>query len=81
MNILTDALKTPEAATALIDRLPAEERIRVLKLISDPSQWGKAGKNVVRATTISGTNALTPEDYTQNALANPTVRVVDTGVK
>lgn len=81
MQVLTDALQTPEGARNLIDHLPAEERIRVLKLISDPSQWGKAGKNIVRATTISGTNALAPEDYSQNALANPTVRVVDTGVK
>lgn len=36
MGTLTEALKTPEGAAKLLETLPASERNRVIKLISDP---------------------------------------------
>jgi hypothetical protein len=37
MSTLTEGLKTPEGAAKLLETLPAAERNRVIKLISDPS--------------------------------------------
>ena len=37
MATLTESLKTPEGAAKLLETLPAQERIRVLQIISDPS--------------------------------------------
>ena len=78
MTILTDALKTPEGAQNLLERLPAEERSRVLKLISDPSQWSQGAKAIVRGTTAAGVNALAPERNNSNALAKQPVRIIET---
>ena len=39
MDILTQAMKSPEGATNLLQTLPAVERNKVLSLLSDPSQW------------------------------------------
>ena len=78
MTILTDALKTPEGAQNLLERLPAEERNRVLKLISDPSQWSQGAKAIVRGTTAAGVNALAPERNNSNALAKQPVRIIET---
>jgi hypothetical protein len=70
MATLTESLKTPEGAAKLLESLPAQERNRVLKLISDPSQWSEGGKAVVRgAATAAGSNMLAPESRTENALA------------
>lgn len=78
MTTLTDALKTPEGAANLLERLPAEERSRVLKLISDPSQWSQGAKAIVRGTTAAGVNALAPERNNSNALAKQPVRIIET---
>lgn len=69
MATLTEALKTPEGAANLLERLPAQERSRVLKLISDPSQWSEGAKAAVRGTTAAGVNMLAPSQENQNALA------------
>jgi hypothetical protein len=72
MTTLTEALKTPEGAANLLERLPAEERNRVLALISDPSNFGKAGKAVAAARTgtiAAGVNALAPERNVENEFA------------
>lgn len=69
MATLTEALKTPEGAAKLLEQLPAQERNRVLKLISDPSQWSEGGKAVVRGTTAAGVNMMAPDRYSDNALA------------
>ncbi|OBQ43536.1 MAG: hypothetical protein AN484_12000 [Aphanizomenon flos-aquae WA102] len=69
MATLTEGLKTPEGAVSFLERLPAEERSRVLKLISDPTQWSQGAKAIVRGTTAAGVNALAPDRYTDNALA------------
>ena len=78
MATLTEALKTPEGAASLLERLPAEERSRVLKLISDPSQWSEGAKAVVRGTTAAGVNALAPERNNSNAMSRQPVRIVET---
>ena len=72
MATLTESLKTPEGAAKLLESLPAQERNRVLKLISDPSQWSEGGKAVVRgAATAAGSNMLAPERFNDNALVAP----------
>jgi hypothetical protein len=67
MATLTEGLKTPEAASNLLQSLPAAERNRVLQLLSNPTQWSEGGKAVTRGATSMGVNALAPEN--QNALA------------
>lgn len=69
MKTLAEAMQSPERAANLLDTLPAAERSRVLKLISDPSQWGKGVKGAVTGTTAAGVNMLAPERYNENALA------------
>lgn len=76
MATLTEALKTPEGAADLLERLPAEERSRVLKLISDPSQWRTGTKAAVTGATAGTVNKLAPDRNNTNALNEP-VRVVD----
>jgi hypothetical protein len=58
LSTLTEAMKTPEGAAALLETLPASERVRVLKLISNPKTWAQAP---VGAAAIGVTNALAPE--------------------
>ena len=62
LGTLTEAMKTPEGAAALLDTLPASERIRVLKLISDPKSWARVPTG---AAAIGATNALAPENRIQ----------------
>jgi hypothetical protein len=78
MKVLAEAMQSPEGAANLLERLPAEERSRVLKLISDPSQWSSTGKTIVRGTTAAGVNALAPDRDSTNALASQPVRVLET---
>lgn len=59
---LTEAMKTPEGAANLLSTLPGAERIRVIKLLSNPSQW-KPGAGA------AAVNMLAPESTNQNALA------------
>ena len=63
LGTLTEAMKTPEAAAELLNTLPGAERVRVLKLISDPKTWAQ---KPVGATIAGATNALAPEP--ENAL-------------
>jgi hypothetical protein len=62
MNALTEAMKTPEGATKLLETLPASERNRVIRLLSNPQQWKPGAAAAV-------TNALVPESENRNALA------------
>jgi hypothetical protein len=55
-------MKTPEGAANLLNTLPGAERIRVIKLLSNPSQW-KTG------SAAAAVNMLAPESTNQNALA------------
>lgn len=65
LSTLTQAMKTPEGAAALLETLPGSERARVLKLISDPKTWAQ---KPVGATAAAATNALATENENQNAL-------------
>jgi hypothetical protein len=76
MATLTEALKTPQGAADLLATLPGEERVKVLKLLSDPSQWKSGTKAVATGTTTMGVNALAPDRYNDNALANQPARII-----
>jgi len=62
MDALTQASKTPNGAVKLLETLPANERNRVIQLLSNPQQWKPGIAGAV-------TNALAPESENQNALA------------
>jgi hypothetical protein len=77
LKTLTDAMKTPQGATALLETLPGSERVRVLKLLSDPSQWKSGVKAVATGTTTMGVNALAPDRYDDaGAPANQPARII-----
>jgi hypothetical protein len=76
MSTLTEALKTPQGAADLLATLPGEERVKVLKLLSDPNQWKSGTKAVATGTTTMGVNALAPDRYENNALANQPTRII-----
>lgn len=59
MRALTEAFKTPQGTADLLNTLPANERSKVLQLISDPSKW--------RGVAPGAVNALAPEN--ENALS------------
>jgi hypothetical protein len=75
METLTKSLQTPEGAADLLATLPGEERVKVLKLLSDPSQWKSGTKAAATGTTTMGVNALAPDRY-DNALANQPARII-----
>jgi hypothetical protein len=77
LKTLTDAMKTPQGATALLETLPGSERVRVLKLLSDPSQWKSGAKAVATGTTTMGVNALAPDRYDDAGVpANQPARII-----
>jgi hypothetical protein len=57
-------------ALELLNTLPAIERSKVLKVLTDPSTWGSRGAAVTRAATAPAapTNNLAPQSENQNAL-------------
>jgi len=82
MSTLTEGLKTPEGAVKLLETLPAAERNRVIKLISDPSMLGqtsakKAAEAIRTGTVTTGVNMLAPERNNENALNDQPVRRID----
>ena len=81
MGTLTEGLKTPEGAAKLLETLPASERNRVLKLISDPSVLSPGARKSVEAirtgTVTTGVNALAPERNDDNALNSQPVRIIE----
>jgi hypothetical protein len=62
LDLLTQAMKTPQGAANVLEQLPAVERNKLLKLMADPSKWsskpGLASTAAVRETVQSLT---TPE--------------------
>jgi len=75
--MLTDASQTPEGAVGLLESLPATERSRVLGLLTDPNKWSSGAKAAVTGTASMGVNALAPDRYNTNALAEQPVRVIE----
>ena len=76
METLTESLKTPEGAADLLATLPGSERNRVLKLLSNPSEWTSGGKAAATAATTTGVNALAPDRYDESAVTNQPARVI-----
>ena len=72
MNTLTEAFKTPQGTADLLNTLPAVERNRVLKLLSDPTQWKTSPARAAGGATAASVNALATEEP-QNALADTRV--------
>lgn len=58
-------------ALELLNTLPAVERSKVLKVLTDPSTWGAKGAAAARATaaTATPTNSMAPQSENQNALS------------
>jgi hypothetical protein len=54
----------------LLNALPAIERSKLLKVLTDPSTWGTKGAAVTRAAVMPAapTNALAPQSENKNAL-------------
>ena len=90
LETLTEAMKTPEGAAALLETLPASERVRVLKLISDPAillqgsklyaapgkqTSGQAAKEAAEAIRTGVANALIPANDA-GAPANQPARII-----
>ena len=69
MQTLTEGLKTPEGAIGMLERLPAVERNRVLRLLNNPAEWTQPAKTAVTLGTVGTINALAPESESTNALA------------
>ncbi len=72
MKILADAMQSPQGAKNLLEKLPAQERNNVLKIISDPSSFkNKAAQRAAgfirSGATTTSINALTSEP-SENAL-------------
>lgn len=77
METLTEALKTPEGAADLLATLPGSERNRVMKLLSNPSEWTSGGKAAATGTTTMGVNALAPERYDDTGSQQPARVIVN----
>jgi len=60
MRTLTEAFKTPQGAADLLNTLPANERSKVLQLISDPTKWSGVVPGAVNALAPANENALAP---------------------
>ena len=58
MQTLTQAFKTPQGAANLLNTLPANERSKVLQLISDPGKWSGVSSSTVNALVPDNQNAL-----------------------
>jgi hypothetical protein len=58
MRTLTEAFKTPQGAADLLNTLPANERSKVLQLISDPTKWSGVVPGAVNALAPANENAL-----------------------
>jgi len=67
---LQKGMLSGKSALELLDTLPAVERSKVLRVLTDPASWGKAGTVAARAATMQEQpNQLAPASKNQNALA------------
>ncbi|MGL5223672.1 MAG: hypothetical protein ACRC8I_12230 [Plesiomonas shigelloides] len=69
MATLTTALKTPEGAANLLESLPAIERNRVLRIMSNPDKWSNAVRATVTGAPRIGVNLLAPDSENENYFA------------
>ena len=68
---LANASMSAKSFDEMLATLPANERGKVLKAISDPSTWAKVGAATTRAAAVptAPANNLAPEQENRNALA------------
>jgi hypothetical protein len=68
---LADAAMSAKSFDEMLATLPANERGKVLKAISDPSTWAKVGAATTRAAAVptAPANNLAPASENRNALA------------
>ena len=67
VSVLADAAKSGKSMNEILDTLPADERVKVLKAFKDISNVAQAG--AASLITPPPVNALAPEQQNQNALA------------
>jgi hypothetical protein len=68
---LQEGMLSGKTALEMLNTLPASERAGVLRLLTDPSRYGKAGAAAARAAVMpqAPTNSLAPSQENRNALA------------
>jgi hypothetical protein len=68
---LQEGMLSGKSALEMLNTLPASERAGVLRILTDPSRYGKAGAAAARAAVMpqAPTNALAPTQENRNALA------------
>jgi hypothetical protein len=68
---LQEGMVSGKTALEMLNTLPSAERAGVLRILTDPSRYGKAGAAAARAAVMpqAPTNALAPAQENQNALA------------
>lgn len=69
---LKEGMASGKTALEMLNTLPAVEKSKVLRVLTDPSTWGRGGAAATRAVTAqepSKSNALAPTQQNQNALA------------
>jgi len=63
---LTEGMKSGASANAMLDTLPAKERVKVLRIMTNSSIWNPAVGVAARQSMV---NALAPDEQSQNRLA------------
>ena len=63
---LAEGMKSGASANAMLDALPAKERVKVLRIMQNSSTWNPA---ITAAARQGAVNALAPDQQQQNALA------------
>ena len=78
---LREGMVSGKTALEMLNTLPASERAGVLRILTDPSKFGKAGAAAARATVMpqAPTNALAPSQENRNALNAPYFEVRGVG--
>lgn len=62
LDLLTQAMKTPQGAANVLNQLPAVERNKLLKLMADPSQWSSKPGLTSTAALRETIQSLTTEE-------------------
>jgi len=68
---LQEGMLSGKTALEMLNTLPASERAGVLRILTDPARYGKAGAAAARAATVpqAPANSLAPTQENRNALA------------
>jgi hypothetical protein len=78
---LREGMVSGKTALEMLNTLPASERAGVLRILTDPATYGKAGAAAARAAVMpqAPTNALAPNQENRNALNAPYFEVRGVG--